>query len=151
VQHGDFFPTNVFLDEISGKLSVIDWDDCATGYPPLFDWFCFITGLYYTHSRVRRLPRGQTIDRLSFQQTFFEPSWFADLVVMLTGRIAATLGLDRARIVDCFGEYLAVRHHQFENDRDSASKDRWGRYFKDFHAQFVKHQDRCIFQMNTGR
>jgi hypothetical protein len=145
VQHGDFFPTNVLFDEASGQLCVIDWDSCDAGYPPLFDWFCFVTGLYYTHQRVRRLPKGRTIDALSFQQTFFEPSWFAERVVALTRQICASLGLDPAGALDHFADYLAVRHHQFEDDRDSGSKERWGSLFKEFHAFFVQNQERCIF------
>jgi hypothetical protein len=145
VQHGDFFPTNVLLNERSGQLSVIDWDSCNAGYPPLFDWFCFITGLYYTHHRVRRLPKGQTIDALSFEQTFFDASWFAEKVVESTLLLAESTGLNRGRIMECFSDYLAVRHHQFEDDRDSGSKDRWGRLFKQFYAFFVENQDRCIF------
>ena len=145
VQHGDFFPTNVILDERSGRLSVIDWDSCNAGYPPLFDWFCFVTGLYYTHQRVRRLPKGQTIDALSFEQTFFDSSWFAEKVVALTLLLAESAGLDRGRIMEYFGDYLAVRHHQFEDDRDSGSKDRWGRLFKQFYAFFMENQHRCIF------
>jgi SAM-dependent methyltransferase len=145
VQHGDFFPTNVMIDESSGRLCVIDWDTCNAGYPPLFDWFCFVTGLYYTHERVRRLPKGQTIDALSFEQTFFDSSWFAERIVALTRQIAAAAGLDPARIMDYFADYLAVRHHQFDDDRDSGSKERWGRLFKEFHAFFVENQERCIF------
>jgi SAM-dependent methyltransferase len=145
IQHGDFFPTNVLLDEASRRLCVIDWDSCNAGYPPLFDWFCFITGLYYTHERVRRLPKGRTIDAISFRQTFFEPSWFADRTVALTLQISASLGVDRGCIMDHFADYLAVRHHQFEDDRDSGSKDWWGRLFKEFHASFLHNQERCIF------
>ena len=148
VQHGDFFPTNVMFDEPSGRICVIDWDSCNAGYPPLFDWFCFVTGLYYTHERVRRLPRGQTIDALSFEQTFFEPSWFAERVVALTLQIAESLGLDRGRIMNHFADYVAVRHHQFEDDRDSGSKERWGSLFKEFYAFFVENQERCIFHPN---
>jgi SAM-dependent methyltransferase len=145
VQHGDFFPTNLLLDEASHRLCVIDWDSCNAGYPPLFDWFCFVTGLYYTHHRVRRLPKGQTIDALSFRQTFFEPSWFADRIVALTLQISTALHLDRDRILDYFADYLAVRHHQFEDDRDSGSKEWWGRLFQEFHAFFAENQTRCIF------
>jgi SAM-dependent methyltransferase len=148
VQHGDFFPTNVLLDEASSRLCVIDWDSCNAGYPPLFDWFCFITGLYYTHQRVGRLPKGQTIDALSFRQSFFERSWFAERVVALTLHISTTLGLDRARIMGYFADYLAVRHHQFEDDRDSGSKEWWGRLFKEFYAFFLDNQERCIFHPN---
>lgn len=145
VQHGDFFPTNVMLDERCGRLSVIDWDSCNAGYPPLFDWFCFVTGLYYTHRRVRRLAKGQTIDALSFEHTFFDSSWFAEKVVALTVRLAESTGLDRGRIMEYFGDYLAVRHHQFEDDRNSGSKERWGRLFRQFHVFFMENQQRCIF------
>jgi len=145
VQHGDFFPTNVMLDERAGRLCVIDWDSCNAGYPPLFDWFCFVAGLYYTHKRVRRLPKGQTIDALSFEQTFFDTSWFAEKIVEMTLLLAASTALQRDRIIDYFADYLAVRYHQFDHDRDSGSKERWGRLFKEFHAFFVENQGRCIF------
>jgi len=146
VQHGDFFPTNVLLDEASRRLCVIDWDSCNAGYPPLFDWFCFVTGLYYTHRRVRRLPKGVTIDALSFRQTFFEPSWFADRVVALTLQIATSCGVDQSLIRDYFEDYLAVRHHQFDDDRDSGTKDWWAGLFASFHAFFAENHERCIFR-----
>jgi SAM-dependent methyltransferase len=145
VQHGDFFPTNVLMDESAGRLSVIDWDSCNAGYPPLFDWFCFVTGLYYTHERIGRLPRGQTVDRLSFEQTFFEGSWFADAVLARTLHICAALAVDPARVIDYFRDYLAVRYHQFDDDRDSGSKERWGSLFSEFHQFFLNNRERCIF------
>jgi hypothetical protein len=145
VQHGDFFPTNVLLDDASGRLCVIDRDSCNTGYPPLFDWFCFVTGLYYTHQRVTRLPKGQTIDALSFEQTFFEPSWFGDAIVERTLQMCASLDVNRARIIDYFADYLAVRYHQFDDDRDSGSKERWGSLFNQFHSFFARNRERCIF------
>jgi len=145
VQHGDFFPANVLLDERSRRLCVIDWDSCNEGYPPLFDWFCFVTGLYYTHRRVGRLPKGETIDRLSFRQTFFEPSWFGERVVALTRQISGSLGIDRSRIMNYFADYLAVRHHQFDDDRDSGSKGWWASLFKEFHAFSIENQESCLF------
>jgi SAM-dependent methyltransferase len=112
-QHGDFNPENIFIDEESQQLCVIDWDSCATGFPPLFDWFCLITGLYYTHESVRRLPRGQTVESISFRQTYFEASWFSEVILSLSHRLCDRLGLDRARLLDYFQLYIVVRYRQF--------------------------------------
>ena len=47
LQHGDFFAKNIFLQ--GNNIGVIDWEHIAYGYPPLFDYFCFVTSLNFIH------------------------------------------------------------------------------------------------------
>jgi SAM-dependent methyltransferase len=142
IQHGDFFPENVFVDEAAGAISVIDWDNVGSGYPPLFDWFCLVTGMYYTGGRVR-LARGETVDRTSFVQTYFEPHWFAEIVGALTDRICVESGLDRARVGDWFEQYLAVRWHQFQGGW-AAEGPLWTTRYREFHDFFCRNRERFV-------
>jgi len=148
-QHGDFYPENIFIDEDSQQLCVIDWDSCAIGYPPLFDWFCLVTGLYYTHQRVGGLPRGQTIEFSSFRQTYFEASWFSELILSLSHRLCDRLGLDRARLLDYFLLYLIVRYRQFLSQSQVAEKHYWGPANKYLYQQYyqlvLENQKQCCF------
>jgi SAM-dependent methyltransferase len=137
-QHGDFFPENIFLDEISGTLSVIDWDSVGAGYPPLFDWFSLVTGIYYTRTGAR-FPKGETVDRLSFQQTYFERSWFSDIVAGLTRRLSSSCGLDVSWAGEWFAQYLAVRYHQFEGSQ-TAESNLWAARYREFYEFFQRHR-----------
>jgi len=147
VQHGDFYPENIFIDEAAQQLCVIDWDSCATGYPPLFDWFCLVTGLYYTHERVRGLPRGQTVDAISFRQTYFEASWFSEVIRSLSHRLCERLGLDSARLLDYFLLYIVVRYRQLASVWPENTY--WGPLSQHLYEQhyqlLLKNQTQCCF------
>ena len=154
VQHGDFYPENIFIDEDSEQLCVIDWDGCAIGYPPLFDWFCLVTGLYYTHQRVASLPRGQTIEFMSFRQTYFEASWFSEIILSLSHRLCDRLGLDSARLLDYFLLYVIVRYRQFLSQPQLAEKHYLGPANKDLYEQYyhlaLENQKECCFWKSSA-
>jgi len=145
MQHGDFFPDNIFLHEETWRISVIDWDQCGDGYPFLFDWFCLVTGMYYTHTRISRLPKGQTVDDLSFRQTYFEPSWFSELVVESSYQLCDLYGIERTMVRECFRYYLAVRYHQFKQKSEIGDKKEWRDRYRGFYDCLVKHEHECIF------
>jgi SAM-dependent methyltransferase len=151
-QHGDFNPENIFIDEDSQQLCVIDWDSCATGYPPLFDWFCLVTGLYYTHERVRGLPRGQTVDSISFRQTYFEASWFSEVILSLSHRLCDRLGLDSARLLDYFRLYIVVRYRQLLSDwpekhySGPLSQHLYGQYYQ----SLLENPTQCCFWKSSA-
>jgi SAM-dependent methyltransferase len=147
-QHGDFFSENVFIDETSQGLCVIDWDGVGHGYPPLFDWFCLVTSLYYLR-HAPSLPKGQTIDALSFRQTYFEHSWFSDLVVRLTYRICDECGLDRDHITEWLQEYVALRCCQFQSSSSPEDK-AWADRYREFYEWILGHRAECIFAANTA-
>jgi hypothetical protein len=130
------------VDEAAGGISVIDWDHVGSGYPPLFDWFCLVTGMYYTRGRVR-LARGETVDRPSFVQTYFEPHWFSEIVAALTDRICLESGLDRERVGDWFEQYLAVRWHQFQGGW-AAEGPLWTTRYREFHDFFRRNRGRFV-------
>jgi hypothetical protein len=148
-QHGDFYPENIFIDEDSQRLCVIDWDNCATGYPPLFDWFCVLTGLYYTHDRVGSLPRGQTVEFTSFRHTYFEASWFSELIVSLSHQLCDRLGLDSARLLEYFLQYIVVRYRQSLSHSQFAEKHYCGplnqHLYEQYHQFLLKYQTQCCF------
>jgi SAM-dependent methyltransferase len=149
IQHGDFYPENIFLDEEAQEICVVDWDSCATGYPPLFDWFCFITGLYYTHDRVAGLPKGQTVEVMSFRQTYFETSWFSELILRFSYRLCDSLGLDTGKLFEYFRLYITVRYRQFASQSELEEKHYWGPRNRDLYRQFLvlllKNKKQCCF------
>jgi len=149
-QHGDFFPENVFLDHQERTLSVIDWDQAGPGYPPLFDWFCLVTGMYYTHRPVKAQPPGKTVDPISFRQTYFEASWFADLILSITHRMCRHFGLPRESLLQYFAEYLAVRHNQFRSDSDTGGKAQLAADYLEEIDYLRENKDRCIFGYSDG-
>jgi hypothetical protein len=148
-QHGDFYPENVFLAEESQHITVIDWDTCAAGYPPLFDWFCLVTGLHYTHQAVGGLPRGQTVEPSSFRQTYFEVSWFSELVVSMSHRLCDCLALKHSNLLDYFRSFIVVRYRQFCAQAQLAEKHYWGPLDKDLYEQYyrllLENPTQCCF------
>jgi len=146
-QHGDFTPENIFIDETSGHVSVIDWDDCGTGYPPLFDWFSLVTGLYYYTDTPPRFPTGQTREFLSFRHTYFAESWFPDLILSLSHHLCQSLHLDSARLLDYFRAYLVVRYRQCCRGGGSFLPHLYKQYYE-FLQQNQKH---CCFWHSLGR
>ena len=146
VQHGDFSLGNIFLDEQTQRIYVIDWDQCGDGYPPLFDWFCFITSLQYTNVKFRPCQKKETVDHISFQQTYFEPSWFAEAIVTCTHHICEQTGLQRADVAEYFRQYLAVRHRLFHQDSESGDKGLHAKWYEEFDESFHKNRKQCIFQ-----
>jgi SAM-dependent methyltransferase len=149
VQHGDFYPENIFISEDSQQLCVIDWDSCAAGYPPLFDWFCLVTGLYYSHERVGGLSKGHTIEFTSFRQTYFEASWFSEAVLLLSHRLCDRLGLDSARLLDYFRLYIVVRYRQFISLSQLAEKHYLGplneHLYEQYYQLLLKNKTQCCF------
>jgi hypothetical protein len=155
-QHGDFYPENVFLAEESQHITVIDWDTCAAGYPPLFDWFCLVTGLYYTHQAVGGFPRGQTVEPISFRQTYFEVSWFSELVLSLSHRLCDRLGVDRAGLLDYFRLFIVVRYRQFCAQAQLAEKHYWGPlnmdlYQEHYHLLLTNPTQCCFWTPRASR
>lgn len=148
IQHGDFHPGNVFIDEEAQRVWVIDWDSCGSGYPPLFDWFCLVTGLYYTE-KIDGLPSGQTVEFMSFRQTYFGKSWFSELILALSQRLCDSLGLDAAKLRDYFRLYVIVRLRQLLSHPESEEKYYRGplnsHLYKQFYEFLVKHKEECCF------
>lgn len=145
VQHGDFFPANIFIDEERSTISIIDWDDCGCGYPPLFDWFCLITGLYYRGEKVGRLLKTETYEALSFRQTYFESNWFSDLTLSLTKNLCNHFDLDSKLINKYFKAYLLLRRHQLMSRPDLRESNYMGPLYGKHLEYFVQHENRSIF------
>jgi hypothetical protein len=153
IQHGDFHPGNIFIDEKSRRVWVIDWDSCGSGYPPLFDWFCLVTGLYYTE-KAQGLSRGQTIEFMSFRQTYFGESWFSELVLALSHRLCDSLGLDSAKLLDYFRLYVIVRFRQLLSHPESEEKYYRGplntHLYRQFYEFLLENKKQCCFGRSPG-
>jgi hypothetical protein len=108
-----------------------------------------ITGLYYTHESVRGLPKGQTVEFLSFRQTYFEASWFSELVLSLSHRLCDSFGLDAAKLLDYFLLYIVVRYRQFLSHSELEEKHYWGTRNRDLYKQYyeflLENRKRCCF------
>jgi len=146
VQHGDFIPANIFVDEDTERLCVIDWDQCGNGYPPLFDWFCLVSSLYYTQAQVRRLPGGQTVDDRSFLDTFFARNWFSKLVLEQSLGICKRLALDEKKLSQYFQRYLVFRWNQFRKAMEYRPVQPIQRQCLDNYRYFMLHREASIFK-----
>jgi SAM-dependent methyltransferase len=111
IQHGDLFPGNILVSEGDRWISVIDWDELAMGYPPLFDFFSAVTGL----AGPPRLDpsAAQTWDSASLAYTFCETNWFSEHVLKCSREVCAALKLPESDLACYFAQYLTVRAHQF--------------------------------------
>jgi hypothetical protein len=146
VQHGDLYPANIFIDESDSTISVIDWDNCSRGYPPLFDWFCFITGLYYDGEKViNRLPKTETFEIPSFRQTYFESNWFSDLILSFTKDLCHHFDLDDKSINQYFKAYLIFRRHQITSRPDLSETNYMGPLYQKHLEYYLEHENTSIF------
>lgn len=144
IQHGDFISDNIFIHEPSERIAVVDWDDLAIGYPPLFDFFCAVTSLYY-YPEEARIPKGQTADLLSFIHTYFKKNWFSDLVLHASFRICEALGLSHADMVRYFRECFAVRYYQFIKRTYSTNEGPVSQFYQECYEMVRTEQEKTIF------
>jgi hypothetical protein len=100
------------VSEDDQSISVIDWDGLALGYPPMFDFFCAVTGLAHP-SRRHGPSEAQASDAESLAYTFCETNWFSEHVLKCSRKICAALKLPESDLACYFAQYLAVRAHQF--------------------------------------
>ena len=145
VQHGDFFPENIFLDEKSHKICVIDWDTCGSGYSPLFDWFCLITGLHYSQNGLSRTSAAPNTDFQSFRETYFERTWVADLIMDLSMRICGELQLSQTQLLQYFKAYLTLRFNQFRSRQDLNETNYWAPFYSECYRYLIDNERSCIF------
>lgn len=113
LQHGDFFTKNLFFDD--GRVSVIDWEHAAIGYPPLFDLFCLAASFEFLLERGRD---DSSMQLATFRDTFFSKNWFSELVLENMLKMSDALGVKRSDLPSCFLAYLLVRHNSFTMETD---------------------------------
>jgi SAM-dependent methyltransferase len=141
IQHGDLYPGHVFVDG-EERLVVIDWEDAGLGFPPMFDFFCFATGLEFSESGARA-PRGETFYRRSFWDTYCERNWFSRAVREEAEGLCGTFGLSRRDVPSAFEEYVCARAKQFEETRYGKSA-RWARLYRRLARELPVIRRHCI-------
>ena len=77
VQHGDWTPGNILLDEGTNRWGILDWEWMATGYPLLFDLFSFFTAVRFVDTDARIRKEGDRHYE-SFIDTYFSRNWFSE-------------------------------------------------------------------------
>lgn len=113
IQHGDFAMENTFFDKGTGRIEVIDWDDLASGLPPLYDVLTLIVqaGLSRFNRRVR-VKRSWLEWRLSsFTDIFIDRTDLGALVRDLLLECCERLGVHPQLIPSLLIEFLLIRMH----------------------------------------
>ena len=112
---------------------------------PLFDWFCLITGLYYTQNGISRTSAEPNIDFQSFRDTYFERTWFAELLVDLSVRLCDGLHLSQTELLQYFQTYLILRYNQFRSRQDLNEKNYWAPLYSECYRYLIDNERSCIF------
>jgi SAM-dependent methyltransferase len=113
IQHSDLSVENTFIDRKSGQLEVCDWDDLASGLPPLYDFFQFFYSTGY-------LPRSKEIVRFAseedrwiatFNAVFLSDAGFGLLTRRLMGHVCKELNISPKDLPSLLLEFLVIRCH----------------------------------------
>lgn len=113
VQHGDFDLGNIFFQEETGRFEIIDWDDMASGLPPLYDPLTLMIQAAlarFTGHAEPNLSWPEWRFR-SFLEAFIAKSDLASLVNELLIAACERLGINPSLIPSLIVEYLLIRTH----------------------------------------
>jgi Phosphotransferase enzyme family len=141
IQHGDLFPGNIVVNERNRRIAVIDWDELARGYPPMFDFFCAVTGLAGP-SGHRAASHGHPWEAASLAYTFVENNWFSDHVRTRSRDVCAAFEVGEADLSRYFLQYLVVRAHQIGRQPSCAGI---AHIFERMHREIHEGSARSIF------
>lgn len=141
VQHGDLYPGHVFADR-EDRLVAIDWEDAGLGFPPMFDFFCFVTGLEFSR-RGASSARDERVYRRSFRETYCERNWFSTAVREEAEGLCGTFGLSRKDLMSAFEEYVRARAKQFGDPRFGKSA-RWVALYRDLAQEVPLIRRHCV-------
>jgi SAM-dependent methyltransferase len=114
-QHGDLSIENVFFDQQTGRLEVIDWGDVAAGFPPLYDLFNFFASSGYLTPAEEALRFRSEEERCitSFRAVFFGDTSFTSVVRELVLQACERLKVQPELIPVLLVEFLLVRVHYY--------------------------------------
>ena len=120
IQHGDLSIENMFLDQETGVLTVLDWSDLAAGFPPLYDFFGFLTSAAYLppSNESTRFTNDLAFGIASFRATFLSDTGFARTAETLILRACERFKIDAELIPALLIEFLIIRTHYYYR-RDS--------------------------------
>jgi SAM-dependent methyltransferase len=145
LQHGDFFVSNIFIETKKNQINVVDWDNLAKGYPPLFDFFCIFNLFFFTTSSKKYL-KDRSIELISFNDTFFDNNWFSKIVKEICLMICTKIGLDQRLISKYFLEYMAVKYHMYGTESEQTKKIKLQSLFRDYIKYYYYNIDSFIFR-----
>lgn len=115
IQHGDLTAENIFVGPNTGRIEVLDWDDLAGGFPPLYDIFQFFYSVLYLVPSDENVKFPNTEQRYiaSFNGAFFSNSGFARIVRELILHACEQLGVSSDLIPSLLLEFLILRTHYY--------------------------------------
>jgi len=111
VQHGDFSVENIFLDEQSGRLEIIDWTDAANGFPPLYDIFLLFCSSGYLHPsrESKNIPNDEEFWAASFEDLFLSDHSVSKIVGNLLSGACKRVKISPDLLRPLLVEFLIIR------------------------------------------
>src|SRR5579875_2016780 len=115
IQHGDLWPEHLFLDQETGMAEIIDWDDLAAGFPPLYDIFSFLLYSRLLNASTQCLSSVMSHERLqmAFSDAFLNDGPVARLFGKLLMGACEQAQLDPKLIPSFLTEFLLMRARRY--------------------------------------
>lgn len=115
IQHGDLSIENVFLNQKTGQIEVLDWADLAAGFPPLYDLLSLLssTGYLSPADERRGFPNEQERWIASFKAIFLDKTEFALIVRDWMLDCCEKLNVQAGLLPSLLLEFLLVRSHYY--------------------------------------
>lgn len=110
VQHGDFTIYNLFVEQSSGALSVVDWGELVVGLPPLYDLLSLLTSIVPLVSSEKNVSGSDQdlLDRKFFVAFFGRGAW-AEMNRQFLLEACQKLEILRSRVWEMFVQFLVLR------------------------------------------
>lgn len=116
-QHGDLSVENICVNHESSRIEVFDWDELASGFPPLYDFFQFFYSISYLSPADEGVRFVTTEERwiASFNAIFFGQTEFACIVRKLLRQACERTEISADLIPALLIEFLIFRLHFYEH------------------------------------
>jgi ubiquinone/menaquinone biosynthesis C-methylase UbiE len=116
IQHGDLSAENIFLDQETGRIEVVDWADLASGFPPLYDFFQLFFSTGYLAPADETVRFSGELERwiASFNGIFFTDTQFGRTVREFILRACERLKILPELIPSLLVEFLLIRTHYYQ-------------------------------------
>ena len=112
VQHGDWTPGNILLDESTSRWGILDWEWVATGYPPLLDFFSFFTAVRFMENSAGIVNEDQRHYQ-SFIDTYFRRNWFSEMMMEMLSSYCRHERLSSESVFDNLAAYLVFKCNKY--------------------------------------
>jgi SAM-dependent methyltransferase len=115
LQHGDLSVENLYLDDKSHTVAIIDWADLAAGLPPLYDLFelFYSTGYLTAAEEGLRFKGDDHRWVATFRAVFLNATPFSRIVQKLILHACSRLHVDPESVPSLLLEFLIVRSHYY--------------------------------------